>query len=214
VLLLPVAVLLAAILLPLEPSKTFGLPAHPLLVHVPVVLVPLLAVAVVVLAVRPSWRLRYGLAAVVSAVVTMVGTILAAGAGEALRAQRSSRTGGPAGVPEQQGTGAAAARPGGNGGEGRQLAQHADLGAMLRLLVILFALALIVLVIVDRYGIHTGGRGGVLTSRPVGIALTVVVVVLAVLSLIWVIRTGHVGAQMTWGREGGGAPTGGRRPPG
>jgi hypothetical protein len=88
VLLLPATVLLAAILLPFQPSRAFGLPAHPLLVHIPVVLVPLLGVAVVVLALRPAWRARYGPAAAVSAVVTMVGAILAAGAGEALRDRR------------------------------------------------------------------------------------------------------------------------------
>jgi hypothetical protein len=204
VLLLPATVLLAAILLPFQPSRAFGLPAHPLLVHIPVVLVPLLGVAVVVLALRPAWRARYGPAAAVSAVVTMVGAILAAGAGEALRDQRTARMSGAAGVgpPRTAPPGGRGGGGVGGGGDGGLLVQHAALGSTLRLLVILLALALIVLVIIDRYGVRTAGRGGVLTGRPVTLALSGVVVVLAVLSVVWVVRTGHVGAQMTWGREG------------
>ena len=37
----------------------FGIPAHPLLVHAVVVLLPLAAVCAAALAVRPSWRQRY-----------------------------------------------------------------------------------------------------------------------------------------------------------
>ena len=38
----------------------FGLPAHPLLVHIPVVLIPLCAAGAVWIVVWPSWRPRIG----------------------------------------------------------------------------------------------------------------------------------------------------------
>lgn len=64
--------------------KTFlGLPAHPLFVHAPLVLVPLVALAAVVLAVRPQWRRRGSAALAVAALVTMVATFLAMQSGEA-----------------------------------------------------------------------------------------------------------------------------------
>lgn len=61
-----------------------GLPAHPLLVHVPIVLVPLCAVAVIAMAIRPAWRDRFGVA--VAGLVSIAGlfSLLAAEAGEAL----------------------------------------------------------------------------------------------------------------------------------
>ncbi|MGD9795754.1 MAG: DUF2231 domain-containing protein [Acidimicrobiia bacterium] len=62
-----------------------GVPAHPLLVHIPVVLIPLVAVAAIGAAIFPSWRERYGSAIVAVAFVGMVGAVLAASAGEDLR---------------------------------------------------------------------------------------------------------------------------------
>jgi len=64
--------------------KTFlGLPAHPLFVHAPLVLVPLVALATVALAVRPQWRRRCSVALAVAALVATVATLLAMQSGEA-----------------------------------------------------------------------------------------------------------------------------------
>jgi uncharacterized membrane protein len=68
----------------MEISKLFGLPAHPLLVHVPIVLIPLVAVATIGLAVRPAWRARFGWVVVGLAGIALVGVQLALGSGEAL----------------------------------------------------------------------------------------------------------------------------------
>lgn len=61
-----------------------GLPAHPLMVHLPVVLVPLAALGALVLALRPRWQPTFGplLAAVTG--LGLVGTLLASSSGEAL----------------------------------------------------------------------------------------------------------------------------------
>jgi hypothetical protein len=64
--------------------ETFqGLPAHPLFVHAPLVLMPLLALATIPLAVRPAWRRRFGPALAIGALVLLVTTILAVQSGEA-----------------------------------------------------------------------------------------------------------------------------------
>ena len=62
----------------------FGLPAHPLLVHVPVVLIPLCAAGAVWIVVWPSWRQRIGWIVVVLSGFTVVMSKLAADSGEAL----------------------------------------------------------------------------------------------------------------------------------
>ena len=55
----------------------FGLPAHPLLVHLAVVLVPVTAVAVVVATLRPAWRRRYHLPLFVMSVVGLLSILVA-----------------------------------------------------------------------------------------------------------------------------------------
>ncbi len=62
----------------------FGLPAHPLLVHIPIVLLPLVAIGGIAIAVSPNMRKRFGVLTLVLAVVAFVGTWFAAGSGEAL----------------------------------------------------------------------------------------------------------------------------------
>ena len=68
-----------------------GLPVHPLIVHAVVVLLPLAALGAVAIAVRPSWRTRYGNLVVAVAAVTTVLIPLATSSGERLE----SRVGNP-----------------------------------------------------------------------------------------------------------------------
>jgi hypothetical protein len=68
----------------MEITKLFGLPAHPLLVHVPIVLIPLVAVGTIAITVRPAWRARFGWVVVALAGVALAGVQLALGSGEAL----------------------------------------------------------------------------------------------------------------------------------
>ncbi|MCO6009096.1 hypothetical protein NE236_29390 [Actinoallomurus purpureus] len=197
-LLLAATVVVAVAVTPIELSKAFGLPAHAIFLHVPVVFVPILAGVVIALAVRPVWQVRYGLAAGIFAIVTMAATVLTAGAGEKLRDARTQRMkqmagGRPAGAP--QGAGGAGA-PRGGGGESSMLDRHAELGSQLRLLVALLTVLLIVLVILARYRAYTSE--GFFARPVIGTAVAVLAVVVAIVSAIWVVRTGHLGAQMTW----------------
>ncbi len=69
-------------------ENLFGLPAHPLLVHVPVVLVPLAAIGVVAMAIRPSWLRTFGPVVAALAGIGFFGAVLAAGSGEELEEKR------------------------------------------------------------------------------------------------------------------------------
>ena len=182
---------LSLALIPVHIHRAFGLPAHPLLLHVPVVLVPIAGLAAIALVARIDWLDRYGLALGVVAVVATAATILTVGAGQAFRADREQGFGG-----------------GGGGAEAHRLAEHAQAGENLRLVVIAFTVALLVTLLLRR-----AQRGG-----PAVAILRAVVAVLAALAIFFVIRTGHLGAQLTWDREGG-PPGGGQggqqfQPPG
>ena len=61
-----------------------GLPAHPLLVHIPVILIPVAAVGVIIMAIKPAWHRRYRWAVLALGLAATIGTILAANAGEGL----------------------------------------------------------------------------------------------------------------------------------
>lgn len=156
-------------------NEIAGLPAHPLLLHVPVVLIPILSGAVIALMVRPDWRRRYGPAVAGLGFVALVFTILAASAGEAFRASRPLFAS-PA------------------------LNEHAELGDQLKVVMVLFVGALIVFLAADLKQLPaTLTRWLRLLHRPgterfarVGISL------LALFALVWVVRTGHEGAEVAW----------------
>jgi lysylphosphatidylglycerol synthetase-like protein (DUF2156 family) len=66
------------------PYSVFGLPTHILIIHLAVVGIPATCLAVLAIAVRPSWRRKYGLFAVVLAVLMVPLTYLTQLAGEQL----------------------------------------------------------------------------------------------------------------------------------
>ena len=66
-------------------SKLFGLPAHPFLVHTPVVLIPLVGIGAIAMACSARVRERYGWLVLVIAIVAGISVQLAIGSGQALR---------------------------------------------------------------------------------------------------------------------------------
>lgn len=64
--------------------RLFDLPAHPLMVHFPVVAIPTLAIVAIIMVFRPEFRRRYALAATILGIVTTIATFLAASSGTAL----------------------------------------------------------------------------------------------------------------------------------
>jgi uncharacterized membrane protein len=65
-------------------NTLFGLPAHPLLVHIPIVLIPLVGVGAIAMALSARARERLGWVVLGLAFVAFIGTLLAAGSGGAL----------------------------------------------------------------------------------------------------------------------------------
>lgn len=71
----------------MELKELFGLPAHPLVVHAAVVLLPLAAIATLVCAAAPRLRRHYAPIALAMAVVATLAVGLAQGSGEELEDQ-------------------------------------------------------------------------------------------------------------------------------
>ncbi|MEA2294664.1 MAG: hypothetical protein QOE86_2303, partial [Solirubrobacteraceae bacterium] len=70
---------------------------------------------------------------------------------------------------------------------------HASAGQTLRILIVLFTLALLGTLYARRRAL----------AGPAMIGLRVLVAALAIASVFFVIRTGHLGAKLTWGNRGG-----------
>lgn len=158
-----------------------GLPAHPLLVHLPVVAIPLAAVGVVLMVIRTSWWERYRWVTLALALLGAVGAILAAGSGEDL----------------EEAVEATASRS--------LISEHAEAGEAARLAAVVFFLIVLAAVVVvprvlRRY--RTAAAGS--TTTPAGPRWVRVVTVVALLVgaavANWtIIDAGHSGATSVWG---------------
>ena len=171
-------------LLGVEIDNAFGLPAHPLLLHVPVILIPLLVLATIAVIARPAWRQRFGLAWGTLAVAALAGTVLAASAGDAFIEERPF-------VPDV-------------------LREHQEAGSTLRILMFVFV-ALVLITIVRDWRAREGAPIG---SAAIGTGLSVVVLLLAAASGFFVVRTGHLGSKATWSEASNQAGGRGTAPPG
>jgi hypothetical protein len=181
-------------LIPIQINTIYsGLPAHPLFLHVPVILIPIAALAALVLAIRPVLFARHGFWVGLVAVVALGTTNLTMGAGEQLR-----------GDLHLEGPGL--------------IARHAGAADTLRIVLVLFTALLLVAVAVFRTaGPRVTGVGAIdATLQAVrgrsaaGIGLRLGVGVLAVLCVYSVFHTGDLGAKAVWqNRVGGGGGFGG-----
>ncbi len=123
----------------------FDLPAHPLLVHIPVLAVPLAALGAILVALRPGWRRAYGPVVVALAALGAGGAVLATRSGEVFR----------------------------DNNDIRNLGDHAELGETSRNVALLFFLIVVVLVALDRWKAHPRVRRLPALVAPVFAALTV-----------------------------------------
>ncbi|HEY3865676.1 MAG TPA: DUF2231 domain-containing protein [Solirubrobacteraceae bacterium] len=187
--------LLGFLTLPIRITTIYsGLPAHPLFVHVPVVLIPTTVVAAVVFVFRRDWFARCGIALAVVSIVAMSSIFLTMQAGAALRAALHLQ--GPAAT---------------------LISEHSQAAHILAYIYVVFTATLIVTFASLRI---SGGRptglgivDGLLSPRPVLTGLCVVLVLLSIGAGYMVFRTGDLGAKAVW--EGrlqaahGGFPGGG-----
>jgi hypothetical protein len=170
-----------------------GLPAHPLFLHVPVILIPVATIGALVLAARPSWSDPHGLWLGLITVVALGALNLTMGAGDALRADLHLQ--------------------GGGFGPSTLVARHAHAAHILRLLTIAFtAVFLVMVAMVRTRNGHRTGIGavdrlvrGLRSAEPSMVVIRLLTTALALACLYFVYHTGDLGARAVWqGRLGGG----------
>jgi len=156
-----------------------GLPAHPLFVHVPVILIPTTVVTAIVFMIKPEWFARYGVALAVVSIFAMSSVFLTMQAGAALRAALHLQ--GPA---------------------ASLITQHAHAAHILAIVYVTFTATLIVTFAAQRIsgGMPTGLGivDRLLSPKSVFTALRVVLVLLSIGAGYMTFRTGDLGAKAVW----------------
>ncbi|MFM7964427.1 MAG: DUF2231 domain-containing protein [Actinomycetota bacterium] len=158
-------------------DSIFGIPAHPLFVHISVVLIPLATVGVVLMAIRPTWWDRYKWPTVAIAGVGMVGAIIAAGSGEELEEAVENT------APRQL------------------LRAHVEAGEISRTVSIIFFVVLVAAVVVLPWWLkRRSTTTGAATASPRWLRNVVsLVLIVSALGASWTVYdAGHTGAKSVW----------------
>jgi hypothetical protein len=170
-----------------------GLPAHPLFVHVPVILIPTTIVAAIVFVIKPRWLARYGIALSVVSIVAMSSVFITMQAGAALRGELNLQ--GPA---------------------AHLISEHSQAAHILAVVYVAFTAVLIVTFAAQRIsgGMPTGLS---LVDRPLGgrsmfTMLRVLLVVLSIGAGVMCFRVGDLGAKAVWQGRAQAAQPGQPRP--
>ncbi|QXC59379.1 cupredoxin family copper-binding protein [Aquihabitans sp. G128] len=157
------------------PSELNGLPIHPLIVHVPVVFVPVALLGAIAALARPRWR-SWLLPLVAGATgASVIAVQLAIGSGRELEDTL---------------------------GESDFIERHEHLALQTRPMVIVFFLLAAAALYVDRRQAKVDGEsgGGDLQARlaKAALPLAVLLVLSGGLATTWVARTGDAGSKATW----------------
>jgi uncharacterized membrane protein len=156
-----------------------GLPAHPLFIHVPVVLIPLSVLGALACIARPQWFDRYGILLCLCAIVAMSSIFLAMQAGAALE---SALTLTPA--------------------QAHLISRHSHAAHILAIAFVLFTACLILTFSAHRIsgGMPTGLgiADSILGERGTYLLLRGGLVVLALFCAYFVYHVGDLGAKAVW----------------
>ena len=150
------------------PDTVNGLPVHPLVVHAVVVLLPLAALGVIALAVRPSWRGRFGLLVVLVAALATAAIPLATDSGESLE----RRVGDPG--------------------------RHAELGDTVLWFALPLLAVAVALFWLHRRAARPTGEPGSSRPGALGVVVALLAVLIGVANLVQVYRVGESGAKAVW----------------
>jgi hypothetical protein len=164
-------------------DELFGVPTHPLAVHAPVVLIPIAAIAAVVFAVRPAWRARAWWVMLPVVLFNVVMLFVAKESGESLL---NAEPGAVLLLGTQQ-----------------AIADHQSLGEATFILALVWLLVTVALAVRDRMSLRPAVQAlsadaGAVERDIVATMLSVLTVGAAIVTTIWLIRTGHAGAESRW----------------
>jgi hypothetical protein len=172
-----------------------GLPAHPLFVHVPVILIPTTVVLAVVFMFKREWFSRYGIALAVASIVAMSSIFLTMQAGAALRAALHLQ-----------------------GQAAKLISEHSQAAHFLAIVYVLFTATLIVTFAAQRIsgGMPTGLDivDDLLSPQWIVTGLSIVLVLLSIAAGYMCFRTGDLGAKAVWEGRIQAAQVGGPAGPG
>jgi uncharacterized membrane protein len=158
----------------MTPDTIAGIPAHPLIVHIPVVFIPLTLLVAIAAVVWRSRRRELAVVTLATATVGMLGAQLATMSGESLQEQ----------VPGSS-----------------VIRDHAELGEGARTLAIIVFLAAVLFAareLRDRFPGSAAGVARILGRPAASIAVTVVLLATSVAATAWTVRAGHMGAKAAW----------------
>jgi hypothetical protein len=160
-------------------DSLFGLPAHPLVVHAAVVLIPLAAIGVCAIAFWPAARRRIGWIVLGLAFVGMVSGFLAKESGEGLEET----------VKETKAV--------------QEHAEMGDSGLIAGGLVFLGAAGVMAVDVLEKRrasqsGAATGAAAGAGSMKTIGVVVGVVAVLFSVVGAARIVQIGHSGAKATW----------------
>jgi hypothetical protein len=161
-------------------DSIMGLPAHPLIVHGAVVLVPLAALAGLL---AVGWSAVRDKAALVALVITSIAGVFVVAAGESGEKLEER-------VPETP-----------------LVETHAEMGETLLPIVAGLWLGLAIIVVLAWYTARNRDAAGRTVIRLAGVVAMVVVVFAAIGSTVQVGRIGHSGAKAVWNDVGAGQGT-------
>jgi uncharacterized membrane protein len=163
------------------PERLFGLPSHPLLVHIPVVLLPLCFIFAIFVVVKPRLVEHFGVPLLIVSLVAVIGTVLAASSGEGLESILNKHN--------------------------AAIQDHAEWGDRTRLVAVVFFLLITVFVALARRVLSkTVGTTGIGNPPRNGLVTVFGVLALVAGTLMCgaVIQTGHSGAKSAWEDAGKG----------
>jgi hypothetical protein len=161
-------------------ETAFGIPAHPLLIHIPVIFVPLLIVVTLAYGLLPRWRTKLDWAVVALGIATPIGCFLARASGLAFRSRLIREN-----VVSTQ--------------DLAKINTHQSLGTRTFLFSIALGVVALILVGVQVARSRRGGHaGGGRAFGPVTVVLVVLAIGLSGVTGYYVYKTGDTGAHIVW----------------
>ncbi|HEY5697284.1 MAG TPA: DUF2231 domain-containing protein [Acidimicrobiales bacterium] len=172
----------------MELDTLFGLPAHPLIVHAAVVLVPLAAIGTIAIAVSAKARLHIGWIVVALTASAFVLALLGQGSGESLQEKTD---------------------------ESELTEEHAELGETMPWFALPIFITASGVMVLDRRRASTDAESQPSWMGPAVIAMSTAAILASVVGTVRIAQVGHSGARATWqeiqdhpeGESGGGPDT-------